>query len=89
MENNITHNEIKKALYKEKPIAKMTDDGKTGIRGATAITGSIYMAKTSIGNVRFFVPHHEIDSDLLKLEMPAQLLIRWIDSLFSDVAKLS
>jgi hypothetical protein len=66
----------------------MTDDGKTGIRGATAITGSIYMAKTSIGDVRFFVPHHEIDSDLLKLEMPAQLLIRWFDAVFSDVSHI-
>lgn len=85
MKTEITTNEIKKVLYKEKPTAQMTDDGKTGIRGATAITGSIYMARTSIGNVRFFVPHHEIDSDLLKLEMPAQLLIRWIDSLFTEV----
>lgn len=71
-------NEIKKALYKEKPIAKEIDNGRSGIRGSSAITMSRYRAKTSLGDIDFCVPHHEMGEKNFEKEIPAQLLIRWI-----------
>lgn len=59
-------------------MAKQIDDGVSGVRGATAITGSTYIATTTIGVHKFYVPHHEMGQKLFEPEIPAQLLIRWI-----------
>lgn len=71
-------NEIKKILYKEKPIAMLKDNGVSGVRGASAVTGSTYEANTSAGVIKFFVLHHEMGDVHFMQEEPAQLLIRWI-----------
>lgn len=62
-------NEIKKALYKEKPIAiKIAIDGYE----------QHYTAKTSLGEVLFRVPVSDMGDRLFEDKIPAQLLIRWI-----------
>lgn len=71
-------NEIKKALYKEKPIANVTAISRDG--------GSLsYTAKLSIGEVEFYVPiadqkgsDGKILSEFQADNIPAQLLIRWL-----------
>lgn len=68
-------NEIIKVLYKEKPTAlfkeKINDN-------------NIYITTTSIGEVLFTIPDHEmINEDGKKIiaeVVEAQLLIRWISS---------
>ena len=60
-------NEIKKVLYKEKPIANYFGAKENSF---------LYSARTSIGQIWFEVPKEE--SGNFKLEEPAQLLIRWI-----------
>lgn len=72
-------NEIKKALYKEKPIAHMIDDGISGIRGASAVTIVTYIANLSFGSIEFCVPTHEMGTNHFGKEQPAHLLIRWIE----------
>ena len=67
--NNIILNEIKKALYKEKPIAK---------RVFFPMQLKYYDAKTSIGEIRFIIPIEDFGTIEWLDEMPAQLLIRWI-----------
>lgn len=63
-------NEIKKALYREKPVAKLQLIRK-GI--------AHYMAETSIGTVQFDVVVAEMGDAGLYLEMPnCQLLARYI-----------
>lgn len=71
-------NEIKKVLYKEKPMAKRTAIYRDG--GSTD-----HEAMTSLGVVRFHVPIQDkrgTDGTLLpefqQDEIPAQLLIRWL-----------
>lgn len=71
-------NEIKKALYKEKPMAKETAIYRDG-------GSKDYQANTSLGVISFYVPILEqrdndgnILSEFLGKEIPAQLLIRWI-----------
>ena len=66
--------EIKKALYKEKPVANKVAD---------AMGYDLYVAVLSTGeNVEFKVPNNEIkDSEgniIIKEQEPAQLLIRWL-----------
>lgn len=75
----MTTTDLKKILYKEKPIAYMSDDGVSGIRGASAVTIVTYKANTSVGLVQFCVPTHEMGEKMFGLEEPAQLLIRWIE----------
>jgi len=75
----MTINEIKKALYKEKPMATMTDDGVSGTRGASAITIVTYHAKFSGGSIDFCVPTHEMGANHFGKQQPAHLLIRWIE----------
>ena len=60
-------NEIKKVLYKNKPIAikLYNEDNKC-----------IYACETPFGRVLFCIPISE--SSEFKSEEPAQLLIRWI-----------
>ena len=63
-------NEIKKALYKEKPIAKFQM-----IRMGSAY----YKTETSLGDVNFVIPTNDMgEADFLP-EMDAKLLIRWIE----------
>lgn len=68
-------NEIKKVLYREKPIAKLTQrNGIIGRKGAI-----FYEAELSNGTLILFdvVVSDLGDADLL-MEMPAQLLIRYL-----------
>jgi hypothetical protein len=60
-------NEVKKLLYKEKPTAVLSVSGDT----------LLYKAVTSKGRVYFKVNKDE-GKDFDK-EMPAHLLIRWMD----------
>lgn len=64
MELNI----IKKALYKEKPIAKLVNSGNHFYK---------YIVQTSLGEVEFHVPLLDLPLEI-KDEENAQLLIRWI-----------
>lgn len=62
-------NDIKKALYKEKPIA--TYHGWD-------VNGSLqYDTKAGVWHITFVVPSEEVTEQFTN-EMPAQLLIRWI-----------
>jgi hypothetical protein len=63
-------NEIKKALYKEKPIAKKIAHPKN--------KSFLYETSVSGSNIRFNVPICEMGEKHFDSEMPAQLLIRWI-----------
>jgi hypothetical protein len=68
-------NEIKKALYKEKPIAR-----RVGVCENQAID---YEATTSLGIFEFRIPledRKKPDGSFTEFEetMPAQLLIRWL-----------
>ena len=60
-------NEIKKALYKEKPIAEKVMNQDDNV---------VYVCETSIGNVKFVIPN--IEAVNFEKKEPAQLLIRWI-----------
>jgi len=71
-------NEIKKVLYKEKPVARQVAMMRDG--GSRK-----YQADTSLGTINFYVPVADMqgwDGDPMFEnqfnEMPAQLLIRWI-----------
>lgn len=62
-------NEIKKVLYKEKPIAeKLYNQDNL----------EIYGCDTSLGRVLFAIPISE--STGFKSKEPAQLLIRWLSN---------
>lgn len=74
----MTKDEIKKALYREKPTAKLVDAGRTG--GVADFDYRRYEAETSIGTVSFFIPTHEMGETLFGKEEPAQLLIRWMEA---------
>lgn len=62
-------NELKKALYREKPLAKLSNSNKELFT---------YIAETSIGNVTFKVPTNDMGETIFHPYMPAQLLIRWM-----------
>ncbi len=66
----MTQTEIKKAIYKEKPIAKRTKLDH----------GYHYIALLSTQAVEFFIPFKEMGMTPFDAEMPSQLLIRWIQS---------
>lgn len=62
-------NEIKKALYKEKPVAKLIEFGKE----------NVYIAELSNGmEIKFIVPVSDMGETLFGKTMEAQLLIRWL-----------
>lgn len=63
--------EIKKILYKEKPIAKKQ---KSRMLPKTHLH---YHCITSLGEIKFKIPIEEGFN--FEDEMPAQLLIRWIN----------
>lgn len=66
-------NQIKKILYKEKPIASKVSYDLT-MRGGFYT----YVAKTSVGNVFFRIPESDAPNNLNDDE-PAQLLNRWLE----------
>lgn len=74
----MTRNEIKKAIYKEKPIAK--EYNKVVYGGITGCDDySNYICSLLNGTkVHFVVPHKEMGEKPFNTEMPAQLLIRWM-----------
>lgn len=63
--------EIKKALYKERPIAhrQYYPDDKYYY---------YYQATTSTGEIDFRVPINEMGEKTFDNKLPAQLLIRWL-----------
>lgn len=64
-------NEIKKALYKEKPIAMFR---------VNCADYKSYGTKLTEGTIiRFKIPFKDIGDNVFENEIPAQLLIRWID----------
>ena len=62
-------NELKKALYREKPIAKLSDSNNELFT---------YVAKTTLGDITFKVPVNDMGDATFHPYMPAQLLIRWM-----------
>lgn len=60
--------EIKKALYKEKPEAVLQSAKEEGL---------YYKSTCSLGEINFFIPKNDIGDGFNDTE-PAQLLIRWI-----------
>ncbi|MDB5144209.1 MAG: hypothetical protein JWQ66_2922 [Mucilaginibacter sp.] len=80
-------NALKKVLYKEKPIAYKVGDTLTGTGGASATDYFYYRAKTSLGDIQFGVPTHEMGESFFKDEEPAQLLIRWFHLFYENGSK--
>jgi len=70
-------NQIKKVLYKEKPIAEAI---RSVAYTATGEQGQEYKADTSLGKVRFVVPFSDKPLNGFKSEEQAQLLIRWLEN---------
>lgn len=70
--STMTTTEIKKALYKEKPIAK-----KVGMDRCMHPT-YYYEAELTIGVVEFEVPYKDRCGTDFNDEMSAQHLIRWL-----------
>lgn len=64
-------NDVKKALYKEKPIAKFDNVTKSGIMYYTVL-------KENLRTVLFIVPLTDIGDGIFNDEMEGQLLIRYI-----------
>lgn len=72
----MTKNEIKKALYKEKPDAVK---GVMGVDGDGVTKAYSYISKLKDGTkLTFIIPAEEHDEDKFENPMPAQLLIRWL-----------
>lgn len=71
----MTEQQIKKALYKEKPIAKFIKHISHPI--LRSVESAQYEAETSLGKVTFIIPVKDWPIEL-KHEEPAQLLIRWL-----------
>ena len=71
-------NEIKKALYREKPIAKKTAQ-IMGLVDPPIMLHAEYKCKLKDGTtVIFAVPRKEMGEKPFDDEVPAQLLIRWM-----------
>lgn len=70
-------NEIKKALYKQKPIAEFGYDN-----GSHAVYSAEVVIDGSEEEIRFEIPKAELldedDNNIFGKEEPAQLLIRWL-----------
>lgn len=62
-------NEIKKALYKEKPQANFSHAKRDGLT---------YVTKLGKDILYFIVPLSEIQDGVFEQKMPAQQLIRWL-----------
>lgn len=66
-------NEIKKVLYKEKPVAILC---KPFLGSNNQVKN--YRASTSLGIIYFTVPFSEMGEKIFEDELPSQLLIRWM-----------
>lgn len=64
------NNEIKKILYKEKPIARFKD--------LLFNSRYMYITNCSAGTIIFIIPRKEMGENVFESKIPAQLLIRWI-----------
>jgi hypothetical protein len=75
----MNNNEIKKALYKEKPIAMHNVNfvETKGERPYPVLEWGYYTT-TSLGTHYFRVPLSEMGETPFEEEVPAQLLIRWL-----------
>lgn len=62
-------NEIKKILYREKPLATRTQ---------VYDQVCFYEANTSLGKVEFEIPYREMGNKEFMFQEPAQHLIRWL-----------
>lgn len=63
--------EAKKALYREKPTARLIDESE----------GKFYTTKLGDGTeIDFNVPESEADENIFFDAMPAHLLIRWMEN---------
>lgn len=73
----MTNTEIKKSLYKEKPVAKLVNKASNGDLTYETILSNNF-------NVSFLIPKNEtVDADgkyLFESEMDAKLLNRWINN---------
>lgn len=63
--------EVKKDLYKEKPLAKIIRVNKDGIHYKTHVLSNAY-------DVYFTVPLNEIGDAKWDSQMPSQLLLRYM-----------
>jgi hypothetical protein len=71
------NNEIKKMLYKQKPLANVM---------IYTVGATIYSTELEDGTtVQFKIPTEEL-TDYHEDTMPSQLLIRWISSINRDVS---
>jgi hypothetical protein len=62
-------NEIKKALYRQKPLAVIKNKDASSYRYSCVLDGSI---------IKFNVPVSDMGDSKFEDQMPAHLLIRWI-----------
>ena len=62
-------NEIKKRLYKDGPIAALKEVRSDGV---------LYYTKVDGTTIYFLIPLGEVGEVVWELEMPAKLLIRWL-----------
>lgn len=69
----MTENEIKKALYKEKPMANFVSANKGGMLYTTIIR-----EVNESERVNFFVPFSDIGDAIFYPNMDAKLLIRYL-----------
>ena len=77
---NIT--EIKKVLYKEKPIAEFV--GRQ-FNGDNTVLGFLYDAKTSTEVIHFTIPVADAVESMFRFEdQPSQLLIRWFADFYKE-----
>jgi hypothetical protein len=67
-------NDIKKALYRDKPVARVTHD----LMLVTPIESISYKTYINGDEIYFNIPYKEYDKNIMKDEMPSQLLIRWL-----------
>lgn len=75
----MNNNEIKKALYKEKPNAIRTDRQTSENTLTTVEPYDRYVCYLKSGHtVVFIIPHKEQGEKLFERTEKAQLLIRWI-----------
>lgn len=72
----MTTNELKKALYKEKPIARMIMEGESPEGTEYTYWYGTQLADETV--VTFKVPRSEMGENEFEKEVPAQLLIRWM-----------
>lgn len=70
----MTTNEIKKALYKQKPIARLISVSKNGLRYEADFDDEQNLPYF----VQFLIPLDDINDAIFKVHEESQLLIRWI-----------